>query len=114
MTSEAFKAANRARFEADLEFVQCLANPFYLQTLAQQGVLSNPAFIQYLDYLAYFRRPSYSKFVHYPQCFHHLELLVESPAFREAIAQDASATELAKAQGEHWRTWREQLEKEEA
>lgn len=27
-----FKAANRARFETDLEFVQCLANPFYLQS----------------------------------------------------------------------------------
>src|ERR1700733_4103366 len=29
------KVANRARFELELEFVQCLANPFYLHSLAQ-------------------------------------------------------------------------------
>lgn len=42
------KAENRARFELELEFVQSLANPFYLHSLAQQNILEQPAFINYL------------------------------------------------------------------
>merc|ERR1712093_636336 len=108
--TQPYRDVNRARFETDLEFIQCLANPFYLQTLAQQAVLSDPSFLAYLSYLEYFRQPSFSKFLHYPQCLHHLELLNKSSAFREAIKHDATVAELAKSQVEHWRTWREQLE----
>lgn len=106
----AFKAANRTRFETDLEFVQCLANPFYLQTLAQQSILSSPAFLGYLEYLQYFKQPRYARFIQYPQCLHHLELCVKSESFREAIRHDTTVGELAREQTEHWRTWREELE----
>ena len=47
------KTANQIRFETELEFVQCLANPHYLASLATQGLLSQPNFIAYLKYLTY-------------------------------------------------------------
>ena len=49
------RAENRARFELELEFVQALANPFYLHSLAQQGILSQPAFVNFLEYLMYWK-----------------------------------------------------------
>jgi mediator of RNA polymerase II transcription subunit 31 len=57
------KSANRARFELELEFVQALANPYYLHSLAQQNFLEQPAFINYLAYLEYFREKDYARFI---------------------------------------------------
>ena len=57
------RAANRARFELELEFVQALANPYYLHTLAQQNLLNNPAFINYLEYLQYWKEKDYARFI---------------------------------------------------
>ena len=59
------KTANRARFELELEFVQSLANPFYLHSLAQQNILEQPAFINYLEYLQYFRKKDYARFIQF-------------------------------------------------
>jgi hypothetical protein len=53
------RAANRARFELELEFVQSLANPFYLHSLAQQNILDQPAFINFLEYLLYWKEKDY-------------------------------------------------------
>ncbi|KAI9720836.1 MAG: hypothetical protein M1812_002675 [Candelaria pacifica] len=53
------------RFELELEFVQCLANPWYLNHLATQKLLDNTSFISYLDYLQYFKQPQYAKFLTY-------------------------------------------------
>lgn len=78
--------------------------------LAQQGTLSDPSFQNYLSHLEYFKQPRYSKFIQYPQCLHHLELLIKSQSFREALMHDATTGELAKIQVEHWKTWRERLE----
>lgn len=78
--------------------------------LAQQGTLSDPSFQNYLTHLEYFKQPRYSKFIQYPQCLHHLELLIKSQSFREALMHDATIGELAKIQVEHWKTWRERLE----
>ena len=61
------RAANRARFEIELEFVQALANPFYLHSLAQQNVLSQPAFVNFLEYLQYWKEKDYARFL---QCVH--------------------------------------------
>jgi mediator of RNA polymerase II transcription subunit 31 len=47
------KLENQKRFEIELEFVQCLANPHYLASLATQGLLYQPNFIAYLKYLTY-------------------------------------------------------------
>ena len=41
----------RVRFIAELEFVQCLANPNYICFLAQNGYFKKPEFINYMDYL---------------------------------------------------------------
>lgn len=57
------KEGNRARFELELEFVQALANPFYLQSLAAQNILDEPAFINYLAYLQYFKEKEYVRFI---------------------------------------------------
>ncbi|VDO66885.1 unnamed protein product, partial [Schistosoma margrebowiei] len=45
------------RFQIELEFVQCLANPNYLNFLAQQGWFEKPNFIKYLKYLLYWKDP---------------------------------------------------------
>nr|GAT57766.1 predicted protein [Mycena chlorophos] len=81
------KALNRARFELELEFVQALANPFYLHSLAQQNILDQPAFINYLKYLLYFKEKDYARFIHYPHALHHLELL-QHEQFRTQMRQD--------------------------
>lgn len=57
------RAANRARFELELEFVQALANPFYLHSLAQQNILSQPAFVNFLEYLLYWKEKDYARFI---------------------------------------------------
>jgi mediator of RNA polymerase II transcription subunit 31 len=57
------KAANRARFELELEFVQSLANPFYLHSLAQQNILDQPAFVNFLKYLLYWKEKNYARFI---------------------------------------------------
>lgn len=49
------------RFERELEFVQCLANPMYLNYLAQSKVLEEEAFLEYLKYLEYWRAPEYTR-----------------------------------------------------
>lgn len=54
---------NRKRFELELEFVQALANPFYLHSLAQQGILYQPTFINYLKYLLYWKEKEYARFI---------------------------------------------------
>ena len=45
------------------QFVQCLANPVYLNYLAQQKTLDKPEFVAYLGYLQYFKDPKYAKFL---------------------------------------------------
>ncbi|KAJ3569614.1 hypothetical protein NP233_g4923 [Leucocoprinus birnbaumii] len=101
------KAANRARFELELEFVQSLANPFYLQSLAQQNILEQPAFINFLEYLLYWKEKDYARFIHYPHALHHLELL-QHARFRSEMKKDDFFREfLHQKQFDHWRTWRD-------
>ncbi|KAF9528515.1 SOH1 family protein, partial [Crepidotus variabilis] len=102
------KVANRARFELELEFVQALANPFYLHSLAQQNILEQPAFVNFLEYLLYWKEKEYARFIHYPHALHHLELL-QHAQFRSQMKKDESLREfLHQKQFDHWRTWREQ------
>lgn len=69
------KTSNRVRFELELEFVQALANPYYLYSLAQQGILNQPAFVNYLQYLLYWKEKEYARFV---QCV-DLTLVIDCP-----------------------------------
>ena len=73
------------RFEIELEFVQCLCNPHYLNFLAQRGYFRDSAFINYLTYLLYWKQPEYIKFLRYPQALKFLELLQEEQ-FRKELA----------------------------
>ncbi|KAK3940589.1 SOH1-domain-containing protein [Diplogelasinospora grovesii] len=73
------------RFELELEFVQALGNPSYLNHLAARKLLNNPAFIAYLDYLQYWTRPPYLKYLSYPgPALKHLQLL-QLEKFRQDI-----------------------------
>ena len=75
---------DRKRFLLDLEFVQTLANPQYLNFLAQRNYLKNPAFINYLKYLLYFKEENYIQFVRYPQALYFLDLL-QREQFRQEL-----------------------------
>ncbi|KAK9461294.1 SOH1-domain-containing protein [Lipomyces oligophaga] len=72
------------RFEVELDFVQALANPYYVNYLAQNGYLEDTRFLNYLEYLEYWRKPEYVKFVVYPNCLHMLSLL-RQPRFRQEV-----------------------------
>ncbi|RYP48155.1 hypothetical protein DL769_011238 [Monosporascus sp. CRB-8-3] len=79
------KYGGYSRFELELEFVQALANPYYLNHLASQKLLNEPAFVAYLDYLQYWKRPPYLKYLTYPgPTLKHLELL-QQEKFRQDI-----------------------------
>jgi mediator of RNA polymerase II transcription subunit 31 len=123
------RVKNRKRFELELEFVQALANPFYLHSLAQQGILYQPAFINYLKYLLYWKEKDYARFIlwvlsslppflalalltvfpwraafSYPHALHHLELL-QHAEFRLEIMKDEWRERLNQKQFDHWRSW---------
>ncbi|KAK0946924.1 Mediator of RNA polymerase II transcription subunit 31 [Friedmanniomyces endolithicus] len=89
--------AGYTRFQIELEFVQSLSNPLYIQHLALNKYLDDPAFIAYLAYLEYFRRPEYLRFLLYPgPTLRALELLQQehfrkdavTPALIEAMARE--------------------------
>ncbi|RIA81573.1 SOH1-domain-containing protein [Glomus cerebriforme] len=96
---------NRRRFQIELEFIQCLANPWYLNNLAQKEYFEDPAFINYLEYLKYWKRPEYAKFIIYPHSLYFLDLL-QNPQFREHLKNYEVATEIHSKQYYHWMKWR--------
>ncbi|KAK4507579.1 hypothetical protein PRZ48_001314 [Zasmidium cellare] len=51
------------RFVLELEFVQMLANPRYLNHLATNKYFDNDEFVAYLEYLQYFRQPKYIRYL---------------------------------------------------
>ncbi|VDM95905.1 unnamed protein product [Thelazia callipaeda] len=91
----------KKRFEIECEFVQALANPHYLNFLAQRGYFKETYFINYLKYLLYWKRPEYAKALKYPQCLHFLEA-VQSAEFREAITCTANAKFIEEQQLLQW------------
>ncbi|KAF9414300.1 hypothetical protein BGZ94_000444 [Podila epigama] len=95
------------RFQIELEFVQCLANPWYLHNLAQQQYFNQDAFVNYLNYLQYFRKPEYAKFIIYPHCLHFLTLL-QHKSFRDHLAKQDTATFVHERQYYHWQYLRNQ------
>ncbi|KAF9143304.1 hypothetical protein BGX30_000822 [Mortierella sp. GBA39] len=95
------------RFQVELEFVQCLSNPWYLHHLAQQQYFNQDAFVRYLDYLQYFRKPEYAKFIIYPHCLHFLTLL-QHKSFRDQLAKQDTATFVHERQYYHWQFLRNQ------
>ena len=82
--SESLSEKENFRFVVELEFVQCLGNPQYLNYLAQNGFLKKEEFVNYLKYLLYWKQPHYSRFVKYPVCLHMLDLL-QFESFRDEL-----------------------------
>ncbi|KAK3383530.1 SOH1-domain-containing protein [Lasiosphaeria ovina] len=79
------KYGGYTRFELELEFVQSLGNPQYLNHLATRKFLTDARFVAYLKYLLYWARPPYLKYLTYPgPTLKHLQLLQEEK-FRENI-----------------------------
>lgn len=91
----------KLRFQIELEFVQCLANPNYLNFLAQRGYLKEKAFVNYLGYLQYWKRPEYSRYLKYPMCLYFLELL-QYEHFRREISNAQCAKFIEDQQLLHW------------
>eukprot|EP00242_Pyramimonas_sp_CCMP2087_P004117 CAMPEP_0198218166 /NCGR_PEP_ID=MMETSP1445-20131203/67727_1 /TAXON_ID=36898 /ORGANISM="Pyramimonas sp., Strain CCMP2087" /LENGTH=130 /DNA_ID=CAMNT_0043895081 /DNA_START=170 /DNA_END=559 /DNA_ORIENTATION=- len=88
--------SERERFLIELEFIQCLANPKYINHLAQNRKFEDPAFVNYLAYLQYWKKPEYARFLIYPHCLYFLEML-QNEQFRRAVA-DQRATEFLHTQ----------------
>ena len=89
------------RFILELEFVQCLANPQYLQHLAQNGFFEQQDFINYLKYLCYWQTREYSKYIIFPYCLEILDYLQEE-SFRLALKSADVALLLHEKQYKHW------------
>ncbi|KAG9012798.1 suppressor of hpr1 [Tulasnella sp. JGI-2019a] len=103
--AEPERQANRELFHTELEFVQGLANPFYLWYLARYGYMDDPAFLNYLKYLKYWQEKEYAQFVLYPYSLHILNLLDDS-TFRLSLKERNTIDFLQLQMFEHWRTWR--------
>lgn len=93
--------AQRLRFQVELEFVQCLANPNYLNFLAQRDYFKDPALINYLKYLQYWKEPEYARYLKYPMCLYFLDLL-QYPEFRKELANAKCAKFIEDQQLLHW------------
>jgi len=93
--SEEPKYGGFTRFEIELEFVQSLASPLYLNHLASLKYFENPAFVAYLSYLQYWSHPPYTKYLTYPgPTLKNLELL-QLERFRSDILSPDKVAELA-------------------
>jgi len=91
----------KIRFQIELEFVQCLANPNYLNFLAQRGFFKETTFINYLKYLTYWKEPDYTKYLKYPQCLMMLDLL-QSEHFRKELMNSQCTRFIDDQQLLHW------------
>ena len=91
----------KQRFEVELEFVQCLSNPHYLNFLAQHGYFDDESFVNYLKYLLYWKEAKYAKFLKYPQSLMFLELL-QYEKFRKELVYPSCAKFIDEQQLLHW------------
>ncbi|KAG0148274.1 hypothetical protein CROQUDRAFT_655199 [Cronartium quercuum f. sp. fusiforme G11] len=105
------KDANQVRFEEDLEFVQSLANPHFVQELTLKGILASEPMINYLNYLKYFHEPRYAIFIRYPNCLLILDLLTKSEKFRTMMESQESSQFLSDKFIQNWITLSGRLNK---
>jgi mediator of RNA polymerase II transcription subunit 31 len=116
------QVAERVRFELELEFVQCLANPDYLKCwslhathvwrrwdsrvradLAQGLYLQDEAFIGHLQYLrSHWKTPEYAQYLIYPACLKFLDLLLDHANFRTSLKNSAVCDAIQVQQFQHW------------
>lgn len=91
----------RVRFQVELEFVQCLANPNYINFLAQRGYFKDSSFVNYIKYLQYWKDPQYAKYLKYPMCLHFLDLL-QYEHFRKEVINGQCCRFIDDQQILHW------------
>lgn len=98
-------ASSRAamRFRVELEFVQCLAGPFYLHWLAQHEYLEKSEFLVFLKYLRYWKRPEYAQFIEFPDCLDFLDRLCDDEDFRRQLKFVEFRDKLDREQFKKWR-----------
>jgi mediator of RNA polymerase II transcription subunit 31 len=109
---------DKTRFMVELEFVQLLANPSYIncishsliRDLAQNKYFEDKKFLNYLIYLKYWKNPIYSKYITYPHCLYFLDHLNESESFRDACKNMDFINFVSKQQGLHWQHYRRNRE----
>ncbi len=89
------------RFKLELEFVQSLANPAYIQWLFQSQYFSKPEFVNYLAYLLYWRQPEYAVYVTFPYCLEMLGML-QDDEFRQRCGTLEVITSIHQRQHLHW------------
>ncbi|EDO07806.1 SOH1 family protein [Babesia bovis T2Bo] len=92
---------DQMRFEAELEFVQCLGNPHYLHFLATRGYFEDRRFRAYISYLQYFRLPQYIQYVKYPYCIRILELLLDD-SFVQSLSNQMAIDAIEHQLMAHW------------
>lgn len=93
---------NSMRFQMELEFVQLLANPAYLQYLAQNDYFTKPSFKTYLKYLQYWHTQPYSSYILYPYCLETLDML-QSSRWLEALADTRVINWLHREEFHSWK-----------
>lgn len=65
--------------------------------------LQDPSFLRYLQYLhTTWRQQKYARFLTYPSCLAHLELLVNSESFRKAMEDYRIVDAISEQEGWHW------------
>ncbi|OAG32012.1 mediator of RNA polymerase II transcription subunit 31 [Nematocida displodere] len=94
------------RFLQELEFVQCLSNPNYLQHLYQKGYFNKKEFKDFLVYLQYWKRPEYAQHLIFPQTLNILNLLIHSEEFVESLKYKQVADFLSSQQYFQWKSRR--------
>ena len=100
------KLTNEQRFQIEIEFIQCLCNPRYLNFLAQQGYFKDAEFLNYLEYLKYWKSSKYSKYLLYPQCLFFIDQL-QNQEFRSRLANLDYAEYIHKQQFQLWKSTRQ-------
>ena len=93
------------RFSLELEFVELLSNPWYLQHLAQNRYFEDDAFLKYIDYLQYWRKPEYVTYIRHPHSLYFLEML-QNKAFRDALLNPSYVALIHTNQYWHWYNFR--------
>ena len=99
------------RFMQDLEFVQCLSNPFYLKYLADMGYFEDDNFLNYLKYLLYFKKVEYLKYITYERCIIFLDLL-QFKEFRQKFKESQNVFDIINKINEDWINQEVNLEEE--
>lgn len=101
LDANALAEENKKRFVMELEFVQSLANPQYLNFLASQNYFNDPAFCRFLQYLLYWDTPKYSKYIRYPQCLFFLHQL-QDPNFRTFLLNTNNIRNIDTCTYQYW------------